>query len=291
MNNTYLSAINAIDNINNSYSYGVFIPSLGREVQFHQMTTSQQKAFIKNTMAAGNTGTSSLIYATHNLLKENCAEKDIDVDEFTVVDKLVACTMIRIMSVGSQITVTVGADEEKKKPGFNVNINLMNLYDKMVNTYKSVEFTPVIKVDNCPFTVEIGLPTVGDEFRIEQDAQEKTKKRIDEHSSQNEVASTFGELFIQEIVKYIRSITIASKNKDTGEPEDIVVNMLDLPTKQRLDLLEKLPSNIMSPAIVEINKMVEQVSNLSMLSIDHENQHYEYKVDVLNSTFFTVTSE
>lgn len=291
MNNNYLSAISAIDNINKSFSFGIFIPSLNREVQFHQMTTSQQKAFIKNTMAAGNTGTSSLIYATHNLLKENCAEQDVNVDNFTVIDKLIACTMIRIMSVGASMSVVVGADEENDKPGFNVNIDLETLYNKMLKTYTSVQFNPIIKIENNPIIIEIGLPTVGDELKIEQDAQEKTKKRINEKSTQNEVAYTFGELFIQEIVKYIRCVTIKDKNKDTGEDENIVINMLEIPTKHRLDIIEKLPSNIMSPAIVEINKMVEKISDLTMLSVDHENQHYEYKVDVLNSTFFTITSE
>lgn len=289
MNNNFLSAINAIDSINKSYTFGVYIPSLGREVQFTQMTTAQQKAFIKNTMAPGNTGTSTLVYATHSLLKNNCAEPDVNVDEFTLIDKIIACTMIRIMSVGDKMSVTIGEDEEANKQGITVNIQLTQLYNQMLEKWSKIEFKNIINPEKCPFTVEIGIPTVGDELKIEQDAQEKTKKRVNDKSNQDEIAYTFGELFLQEIVKFVRKVTINQGEDEEGKPKIIEVNMLDLPTRNRLDLLEKLPSQVMSPAIVEINKIVEQTSDLQVLNIDHEGQHYEYKVEVLNSAFFTVS--
>ena len=286
----YTTALKTINEVKTAFTYPIFVPSLGREIRFMQMTTAQQKAFIKISMLNTSAQGAAFSTAAYSLIRETCAE-DIDIDKLTILDRLVICLMIRIMSVGNTLAVSVGPDNlnesgesetKNKAESFSLNIDLIVLYNKIAAEYAKIDTNDqIITLKNSPISVTIAIPTLKDEAKI--------NTMLDElgHAPGNDpdnsaYADIFSKTFYVELVKYIKTITIQN---DSGQ-EATTIDFSELTPKQKMDIYMSIPANITSAVMLKVNELVSDINKLTMFDITHNGKQYRYNVEVLNSDFF-----
>lgn len=286
----YTTALKTINEIKTAFTYPIFIPSLGKEVRFIQMTTAQQKAFVKISMLNTSAQDAAFSNAAYSLIKETCTEA-IDVDALTILDRLVICLMIRIMSVGNTLKISVGPDNlnesEEAQPNsngetFSLNIDLVALYNKIISEYAKINTSEqVISIPENPISVVIAVPTIKDEIKINTMLDEfgSTPKNDPNNTT---YADIFSKTFYAELIKYIKKVII--KNESTNETS--TVDFTVLTPKQKMDIYLSIPSNVTTAAMIKINELVSDINKLTMFDINHKNKQYRYNIEVLNSDFF-----
>ena len=166
--------LNKIAETQKKYSFPIFIPSLNREVPFHQMTTAQQKIFLKASMS-DNKRYSNTMYALFSIIQTNIADKTVDVSKFTVLDKLIIALAIRAYSVSPEYRVRVNDIKHDDGTPVTAKIDLSALISKIIKTFKGKKLSQIISVDSSNIQAAISLPTIGTEVEIERQFEEKAR--------------------------------------------------------------------------------------------------------------------
>jgi len=286
----YSTALKTLNEVKTAFTYPIFVPSLGREVRFMQMTTAQQKTFVKISMLSTSAQGAAFSAAAYSLIKETCAEA-IDVDKLTILDRLVICLMIRIMSVGNTLKISVGPENlnesnennpKTKEDTFSLNVDLGALYGKIASEYTKINAgEQTISLENNPISVVISIPTLKDEEKINTMLGELGRVTGDDPDNAA-YADIFSNTFYVELIKYIRSVIII--NPATQETTTIDFN--DLTPKQKMDVYLGIPANITSAVMTKVNEIVSDINKLTMFDINHKGKQYRYNIEVLNSDFF-----
>ena len=286
----YSTALKTLNEVKTSFTYPIFIPSLGREVRFMQMTTAQQKAFVKISML--NPAAQGIAFATaaRSLMLETCAES-IDIDNLTILDRIVICLMIRIMSVGNTMEVSIDTNEsdeaeedenKNKSDSFSINVDLGNLYNKVITEYVKVNTArQTIAIDGCPVSIQISIPTIKEEAKIIPMLDNVAKVDNDDQNGEK-YAQVFSDTFYTELIKYIRVVTI--KNDTTQETTTI--DFSELSPKQMLDVSLNIPASVTSAMMLKVNQLISSINSLTMFNVKHLGKEYNYNVEVLSSNFF-----
>ena len=286
----YSSTLKALNEVKTSFTYPIFVPSLDRDVRFMQMTTAHQKNFVKISMLSQAAQSISFTAATRSLILETCAES-IDVDNLTVLDRIIICLMIRIMSVGNTMEVSIDTNEDnensenrdKNKPeSFSINIDLGMLYKKAISEYTKIDTSKqTIAVDGYPISVQISIPTIKEEAKILPMLENINK--VNGNDSDNEkYAKVFSDTFYVELIKYIRTVSI----KNTTTQEETVIDFSELTPKQMLDVALNIPASVTSAIILRVNQLISSINGLTMFNVKHNGREYSYNVEVLDSNFF-----
>lgn len=286
----YSTALKTLNEVKTSFTYPIFIPSLGREVRFMQMTTAQQKAFVKISMLSTSAQAAAFSDAAYSLIKETCTEA-IDVDKLTILDRLVICLMIRIMSVGNTLKVSIGPDNlneqdetktNAKGESFSLNIDLGVLYNKIVSEYAKIDANEqTISLENNPISVIISIPTLKDEFKINTMLSELGRVTGDDPDN-SAYAEIFSKTFYVELIKYIRAVIIVNP----ATQETTTIEFAELTPKQKMDVYLGIPANITSAVMLRVNDIISNINKLTMFDITHQGKQYQYNIEVLNSDFF-----
>ena len=272
--------LGAMNKINDSFSYGIYIPSLGRDVQFRQMSTAQQKAFVKTAMNT-NQLNSEFLYSIFSTIKANCAEPDIDVSKFTILDKMFICMKIRSMSISPIVKITIDGIVDEAKNLIQFSINLDELYAKMKTQY-TMEFSKEITSDDTPYVIRCEIPNIGDEIKLEQELQEGIKKSLENNrDDQTVISNAIGEIFIQDLSKYITSIDVP-----VSETQIRTVDMSTLNFKDRIRILEALPNQISAKLVEHVNEITKHLNSLTIANFKHGGKDYKYQLQVVSSDFF-----
>ena len=235
--------MNSIDQIlgeikkqNSRYSSNIWIPSLKRDVKFVDINTSQQKRIIKSIL---DSTIYEIEFATtlRDILKENCIE-DINIDDLTVIDQVYIAITLRASCVGVMVPTEVKVSDTEK---VNVDINLedvLKLAKDTILTIDSKTFSDKV------FEVVCGVPSISTAISVQKDLQSVVPKELNA-DSENEIKALFGDAFVHEIVKYIKSITILESEvkipwNDLSNPDKIkIVETINIKTlKQILDYAE-----------------------------------------------------
>ena len=96
------NVLSILDAINKENTVSLYVPSLKREVKFKSISTGQQKLLLKAAVDNPIFQTRFII-AIHNIITENCTEKDI-LSNFTTIDSLCVLLQYRIENYGSNYT-------------------------------------------------------------------------------------------------------------------------------------------------------------------------------------------
>jgi hypothetical protein len=236
--------LNMMNKANEGFNYAITIPSLGRNVMFRQINTSQQKRLLKSIIdnPAFNT---EFIYVMRQIITENCVE-DIKVDDLTIYDKMIICMVMRSSSIGDDFEIQF-TPEGSAKPIATV-IKLRELAERALDTIK-IEPKTIVD-DTGTFEVLCDLPTIQDEYKLE-DALRKHVSNI-EINNVKELRTTIGDIFTNELVKYIKQVNI--KNSLTSEVAEVSLKAVEF--KDRLSILENLPAKV-------TNKIAEYINNIN----------------------------
>jgi hypothetical protein len=123
-----------LKDIESTFSYSVYIPSLKKEVNFKQLTTEQLKTLYKTTI---NRAILNLEFNTNfnNIIKENCLDVEVDINKLTIYDKIFIFVKTRIECLSPDIKFYLNEDEkdELNTTDNTVVISILEHYNKFVD--------------------------------------------------------------------------------------------------------------------------------------------------------------
>jgi len=272
--------ISIINKANDTFAYAIYIPSLGREVMFREINTSQQKKLVKSIIDSPIFNT-EFIFALRDIIKENCADIDVNVDELTIYDKLLISLYMRIYSIGPDLILNVKHPDSDKTE--SVKINLADLLEEFKGKL-SVKPSEIIEDDTNTFKVYCELPTISTEYKLEEEFRKNTKIEV---KDEKELRETLGNVFISEIVKFISKIEVTDKvNQKVIE--------LDLNTMKftdRIKLIGKLNVKILKKVIEYISSIKKEFDKILLVKVICNN---EAKSEItqrfsIDSNFFIIS--
>ena len=268
--------LNILNKVNETFAYEVYVPSLNKYVLFRQINTSQQKRLLKAIIDSPAYNT-EFIYALKAIIEENCVE-NIDINNLTIYDKMIIALSMRAMSIGNEFDIrfTVPVDDGSKE--IVRKILLKDLIDKALEVIKIEPI--VITDDKNVYTVYCSLPTISEEYKLEKELRNKTSSI--EIKSENQLRETIGEVFINEIVKYIKKINI----KNDGEM--IEIDLKEVSFKDRLEIIGKLPVLINKNIIGYINNVNKEFEKVLLFKEQINGKTVEQRLSI-TADFFTVS--
>lgn len=276
-----VASITSFDQINNiikrkeiSYASHYMIPSLKKAVPFNEINTSQQKRLVKSVIDSPIYNT-EFIYTLREIIKENCQDSSIVVDDFTLIDKLVLALAFRIKSIGSMIDIEV---KTKQDTSVKVSLDASRILDIALETLQDL---PPQEFEDNYFKIECSLPTIGAEFRFEKELRNRSKSI--EIENIEELRQTVGDAFIGEIVKYISNVSVKSESDEV-----IPIDWKKFSFTERIKVIETFKTGLLKEIIGYINNVQKQVDKIELVSFEFGGEHYERRMTI-DGNFFTIS--
>jgi hypothetical protein len=244
--------IQLLQELDKNNTYSVFLPSLQKEVNFKQLNAEQFKRLIK-TVVDSPVYNTEFIITINSIIKENLITPDINIEKLNTFDKLLFLIKTRCVCVSPEYTFNFTEDEIKtnnlteEKHTINLNENYTEFL-KQVPNYPSKEYT------HEQYSVLCNLPTLETENKLEKELHKNTKLDI---TTPEELRTTVGETFINELSKYVETIVI----------KDTTFALESLNFKNRVKVIEQLPSlaiNSILKYIEGYKKLVEPLTNYKL---------------------------
>lgn len=272
--NQNTSMLQQIQSATNKYASGFWVPSLQRDVRFREITTSQQKRLIKSVI-------DSPVYniefnnTMRDIFKENLAENDVDISTLTLLDKLVLCVGFRAVCIGNQIDMVI--DHNGKK--VDTSVNLTELYNRIKSEVK-LPGNELITYEDIQ--VEAGVPTMRDEQLCDMEAATNKISSIIDAESPKEIRDITGHVFVREIVKYIKNISI---RRDT--------TFISIPWNgesfaTRIQAVELLPVTLLKQILKYLEKVTAEVNKIEIIKVVVDSETVERRLSI-NGDFFTIS--
>ena len=272
--------VNIMNKANDTFAYPILVPSLGREVMFREINTAQQKKLVKSIIDSPVFNT-EFIFALREIIKENCVDKDVDVDGLTIYDKLIIALNMRIYSIGNDLTVSIKCTKCEKTHSVKVNLSdlLANMKDKM-----DVIYSESVSDDTGTFKVFCELPTIETEFKLENEFRKNTKIEV---KDEKELRETLGNVFISELVKFISKIEITDK----ADGKLIELDLETMKFADRVKLIERLNVKVLKKIIEYISSVKKEFDKILLvkLNCDCETKPELTQRFSIDSNFFIIS--
>lgn len=262
---------------NKGFYFEVYVPTLKRNVMFAQLTAKQQKNLVK-AIVDNPIFNTEFIMTFRGILKENCAEPEINIDNLSVFDKLVIALKMRSVSIDDKISITLTSPSNEK--GVTRVIKVSDLYDECLEKVKPFEVT--ISDTIGVYSVECSLPTIGDEFNMEHELRSKLETKIN-LKTEEDARKALSDIYINEFVKYIKTIRIQKEGVES------VVDMSKYNFTDRITIASKLPGMV-NTEIFKYIKSIQDEFNKAILFTekDENNQIIQHKIK-LDPNFFIIS--
>jgi hypothetical protein len=257
--------------IETSFSYSVYIPSLQKEIKFKQLTTEQLKTLYKTAV---NKIILNIEFNSrfNEIIKQNCLDSEIDINNLTIYDKVLIFIKTRLECLSPDIKFLLTNDEMEEIDTSNnfVIVPLTDHFNNFVN--KKVTFEKqTCEVNDC--TVICDLPTLDIENKFQQ---ELTSATLSDTSS-DKLAEIVGDVFVSEVTKYI----VYLKIKDTE------INLKETDFKTRLNIVKALPSVLIKKVLEYIENYKQKVNKLLSIQVDINGQTFTKEIP-LDASFYNI---
>lgn len=268
------SIINIIERSSESYSTPVYIPSLKKEVNFREISTAQHKRILKSTID-DPVYNSLFIKTMYSIIKENCVG-DVDFNKLTIIDKMFIILHLRSVSIGDTISVELQSKNDESST-YKSDFKITNVIKNAKKVVKNIE-PETLEIG--PYKIHCSVPNILTECKIEEELR---NDEIGDMNTAEDIRETFAEKFISEICKFINKIEIV---KD----EAVDVNLEEYSFKDRITLIEKLPSNVAEAVVKYMGKVNSEIEKVTILNknvtINEQKEEFSYQLS-LDATFFT----
>lgn len=239
--------LNSLNNLNKVVD--IFVPSLNKTAKFTGLTAKQQKEALQCVMDKDFTGLTFSILCSEILLKNNTEKVPI-----LAIEKNYLIVCLRALSLSN--TYKTIADK---------------IYD--LNTIATTRIPLPVELKHATFSegdlsVTVELPSIESELIT---SKESKKRLFSNNAEQTLTKEALGELYIDEIIKYFKSIKTPAAE----------VSQKELTFNQKYQIVENLPIAIIAKIVEYINKTKEFEKSL----IDYKD---EKQVISLDPSFFTV---
>jgi hypothetical protein len=259
---SFLEALKELDQLN---TFSLEIPSLQKEVSFKQLSTEQLKSILK-TVVDSPIYNSQFIVTFNKIIKDNCVSENVNTEQFTVYDKILILFKTRLESLSEEYTFNFTEEEQKQySMPSSQTINLKEHFNKFLS--KKYQFSQSV-IEHNGIRVICQLPSLGTENKLEQELHKNIKIEVE---STEELREIIGETFINELTKYIEILSVG----------DSTENLLNLSFKNRVKLVEQLPTTLINKVLKYIEGYREKIKELTTLSFS------ELEKDIsLDASFF-----
>lgn len=242
----------AISSLNNlAVQYDIFVPSVNRKIKFKGLNTKQQKEAVKSALETGFIGVSFSNFL-NTIIKDNACENV----EFLLTDKNFIITCLRVLSLSKDIKIDNTAID------FSFILN---------NAAALPEHLKQKEISDNNLKVNLQVPSLTKDTEINRE----TAKKIGQDKSESLSKEAVGEMFINELVKYIDKISIDNNGKI------VELNFKDVTFEQKVQLVEKLPLTLNSKIFDYIN----EVRNFEKTAFIKDGKQLDLTID---PSFFTV---
>jgi hypothetical protein len=249
--------LSALKSLDETTGFDVFIPSLQKEVKFKQLTTEQLKRILKSVVDSPIYNTEFTL-SFNNIIKENCLDTNISINDFTVYDKIFILLKTRIESISENYNYSF-TKEEKEENNLNVEkvlVNLTNIYQSAVENCETLP-EELIEVDQC--TIKCNLPSLSTENKLEKELHKNVKIEVE---SPEELRNIIGETFINEVTKFISSVKV----------NDQSIELSNIDFKNRIKIVEQLPTNLINKVIKYIESYRNITKNILNFTVSVKNE-------------------
>jgi hypothetical protein len=225
-----LNILTKLKELNNSNLVSVFVPSQQKEMSFRQISVKQQKDLMKTGLDGALSGlTISNVIA--GIILENSVEKC----DFLVSDRIPIILALRKHSLGDVVSIKDENEQTKTYDLDKIIINKLNY---------TLPYTKVVSEKTSSIKVELSVPTLDDDIKINDFQLSLLKKKKDEL----EISDTVGSMFVFEVCKFISKITL------NGEETDLN----GFSVKDRSTVVENLPASINSQILSYLQTFREE---------------------------------
>ena len=215
-----------LDTLNQQSGVDVYVPSLHRTVKFKPLNLKQQKNLLKSSVEETLTKL-SFITNFYSIIQENILET-ININDLYIFDRIAIAIALRSSSLDAIYSIddTTYDLRDKLKEYSSINVD-----QKII--------TSVAEVQNLSVNLEV--PRLG----VDRDICVIVMNKIRALQS-DDVRVLIGELFIHEILKFIKTVTFKA---ETG---DNVIVFSDIKTEDKLAIVEKFPTSLTSQILIFI---------------------------------------
>jgi hypothetical protein len=239
--------LNKLNKINEESSVRVFVPSIGREAKFKPLNIKQQKDLIKTSMDGAISG-ASLSQVINNIIISN-AEEQIN---FKVYDRYAIAVGLRSCAI---------------KDLYNYKgkeIKLSKVVEKGIKSFRQYSLKDTQNIDFHNIKITLEIPSLQRDIQVNGEFISNVKNQ----SQGVDYGDILGNLYIYEIIKFIKNVSIEDNNCDFN----------NISVKDCLSIVENLPVSL-NAQIIEFIQATREVENIF---IALENGIIE-----INATFFT----
>jgi chemotaxis regulatin CheY-phosphate phosphatase CheZ len=152
-----------------------------------------------------------------------------------------------------------------------------------VEALKHAKIAPITVTDDKGiFDVLCSLPTISDEFNLENQLR-KNNNQID-INNESELRETIGNVFINELVKYIKVINIHDLEAGTT----IEIDLKNIDVKSRIQILGQLPSLVIKKVIDYIGTVNKEIEQILLFKYNLNGKVIEERLKI-DASFFTLS--
>ena len=262
--------LKVMDKANSSFTYGVWVPSLDKEVQFKELKTAHQKMIVK-TIIDSPVYNTQFIVIMQEVINQICADK-IDTDKLNILDKFFILLKVRSVCIGNKVELEAGKVVDLEEVIENAKKGLTILKPKS------------IKDKNGIYKIKIDVPSIKEEAFLEQALRKDVESitEMDAEINMENLREILNNTFTGELVKYIREIEISDKDKE----EKITINLSDLGLADRIKLIDSLPTTISEKVVSYIEKVRNEINKIVTVKVLDGKKFKEEKLSI-DGTFFT----
>lgn len=247
---TTLSVLDALKALDKQNVFSLEIPSLQKEISFKQLSTEQLKSILK-TVVDSPIYNSQFIVTINKIIKDNCVTESINTDQLNIYDKILILFKTRLESLSEEYTFNFTEEEQKQyslPPSQTINLK-DHFYRFLAKKYTFPSQT--LEYSGCELICQ--LPSLTTENKLESELHKNVKIEVE---STEELREIVGETFINELTKYIGNLSIGTSTE----------NLLNLSFKNRVKIVEQLPTSLINKVLKYIEGYREKIKELTTLS-------------------------
>lgn len=206
-----------LDSLNESTGIDVYVPSLKKTIKFKNLNLKQQKDLLKSSVDETLTKL-SFIVNFFNIIHDNVIDK-IDVNTLYAFDRSAIAIALRANGLNNEY---VSGD------------TTINLHDAIKDISAiSVPDIFASNIETSDISIDLEVPRLGYDRDISNLTINKLKTIQD-----RDIKSLVGELFVYEIIKYIKTVTFKLPTGNQAVPFNI------LKIDEKISIIEKIPSTL-----------------------------------------------
>lgn len=251
MNENISNALKYLKELSLAASFKVLIPSLQKEATFKQLNTEQLKQLLETV-----TDSTPFSFAFNTVflkvVKDNLIDTDIDINNLNIYDIQYIALYTRLNGLSENYTAYFSNEEidEYNLTDSKYVVNLQRLLDtKNVNNILSEEIT------ESGVTVICQTPTVYDENEYLNYFNNTIKNSITK-----DFKKIIGDIFIYEVVKSIKSVTINNE----------IIDFKSLSFDKKIEVVNQFPTTLTGKIISYIEKYKAALYDLYLIEIETE---------------------